>query len=418
MTEARVSVTGLVPRPLDQVWSILRDFAGHWHPFIARMEPQDGGRIRHFTAHGETTVYRERLAYLSDHDRVLEYVHLEGIAGAESYRARVVLATEGPSTRVTWTAQVRATGPRAQAIADGTAPVFEAGITALAAAPLPQAEPALPRPKPLTDLILQDRLGVTVTPDRPGDLLLFLHGIGGNRGNWAGQLGPMGGLVRAAALDFRGYGDSKLGPNQTRVDDYCDDILTLADALGAQNLILCGMSYGSWIATSFAMRHPGRLKGLILSGGCTGMSEASDAERSAFRTARQVPLDQGQTPADFAPGVVNIIAGPHADTATRETLRASMAAIPAATYRDALTCFTNPPERFDFAAIPCPVLMMTGEHDRLAPPAEIRGVAERIAAHPGASVRFEVIPGAGHLCNIEAPLPYTQALAQFIRGLP
>jgi pimeloyl-ACP methyl ester carboxylesterase len=45
-----------------------------------------------------------------------------------------------------------------------------------------------------------------------------------------------------------------------------------------------------------------------------------------------------------------------------------MAAIPAATYRDALVCFTNPLERFDFSRLTMPVLMMTGEHDRLAPP--------------------------------------------------
>jgi pimeloyl-ACP methyl ester carboxylesterase len=92
-----------------------------------------------------------------------------------------------------------------------------------------------------------------------------------------------------------------------------------------------------------------------------------------------------------------------------------MAAIPAATYRDALSCFTNPPERFDFSGLTMPVLMMTGEHDRLAPPAEIRGVANRIAeTAPNAYVRFEVIPNAGHVCNVERPDAYNAVLTEFL----
>ena len=103
----------------------------------------------------------------------------------------------------------------------------------------------------------------------------------------------------------------------------------------------------------------------------------------------------------------------------RKTLFDSMAAIPAATYRDALNCFTNPLERFDFARLTMPVLMMTGEHDRLAPPSEIRAVAGRIwDAAPRPDVRFEVIEGAGHVCNVERPDLYNRHLLTFLGRLP
>ena len=251
-----------------------------------------------------------------------------------------------------------------------------------------------------------------------GRLCLFLHGIGGGRANWLAQLQAAGSVMRSAALDLRGYGDSTLGPQQSSVDDYCADILRVADRLGAKRLVLVGLSYGSWIATSFAMRHGAMLDGLVLSGGCTGMSEAGPDEREAFRVSREVPLDAGQVPADFAPAVVRVLAGPGADEATRQALQASMAAIPAATYRDALRCFTNPLERFDFARLTMPVLMMTGEHDRLAPPAEIRGVAGRIwDAAPRPDLRFEVIAGAGHVCNVEQPGVYNRHLLDFLARL-
>jgi pimeloyl-ACP methyl ester carboxylesterase len=190
----------------------------------------------------------------------------------------------------------------------------------------------------------------------------------------------------------------------------------VAELLGADRLILVGLSYGSWLATSFAMRHPDRLAGLVLSGGCTGMSEAGPEEREAFRISREVPLDAGQSPADFAPAVVRVLAGPNAPDPVRRALFTSMAAIPPGTYRDALRCFTNPLERFDFARLTMPVLMMTGEHDRLAPPAEIRGVASRIWDRaPLPDIRFEVIADAGHVCNLEQPDAYSRHLMRFLR---
>ena len=163
------------------------------------------------------------------------------------------------------------------------------------------------------------------------------------------------------------------------------------------------------------MRHPEKLAGLVLAGGCTGMSEASKAERDAFRTARETPLDAGKTPADFASDVVNVIAGPNAGEDVRHALLTSMQAIPANTYRDALNCFTNPIEKFNFSRLDMPVLMMTGAHDTLAPPVEIRTVAARILdASPRPDVRFEVIKNAGHVCNLERPESFNTILCEFL----
>ncbi len=472
-----VQVRGLVTAAPEDVWRVVRDFCAAWHPWVAtiREERGPGGvRVRAFTVTGEDTLYREQLTYFSDSDRVLGYTHLEGIRDCEAYDARVTVSpAEAGGSVVGWTATVRAPAGRLGAICEGTKRVFEAGIAALGdAAAIPFPQPLRPGGEGdasgpdagvrLETLVFDDlpRLALTIAapPPRPsptrgeggsrlsgagaaasaarlpsplwggeggggdapgGRLCLFLHGIGGGRSNWEDQLRVVGGVVRAAALDLRGYGDSSLGPRQSTVDDYCADILRVAERLGAKRLVLVGLSYGSWIATSFAMRHPEMLDALVLSGGCTGMSEAGPDEREAFRVSREVPLNAGQTPADFAPAVVKVLAGPSASAEIRQRLFDSMAAIPAATYRDALTCFTNPLERFDFSRLTMPVLLMTGEHDRLAPPAEIRGIAGRIwDMAPRPDVRFEVIAGAGHVCNVEAPAAYNRPLLDLLERLP
>ncbi len=420
----------------EDLWPTARDFCGLWHPFLASIKAERGEKgavIRRFTAHGEDTVYREQLTYLSDSDHTLAYTHLEGIRGATRYNARLTITPrEAGGSVLTWTAEIEAPGPRAAEIAKGTAPVFEAGIEAILSRAGQQIfvenqkAPMVDENRgALTDIVLEGtpRLGLTHTARKGDTLVLFLHGIGGARQNWARQVAQVGHLMTACAMDLRGYGASTLGFRQSNVDDYCDDILRVMQHFGAKKLVLVGLSYGSWIATSFAMRHPELLAGLVLSGGCTGMSEAGPEEREAFRVSREVPLNAGQVPADFAPAVVKVIAGPEAPDMVRAELLASMSAIPAATYRDALVCFTNPLERFDFSKLTMPVLLMTGEHDRLAPPSEIRAVAGRILdaapqmqnARP--DVRYETLAGVGHVCNVEGPAAYNAALIPFLGRL-
>lgn len=428
MARETVEIVSALAASPEAVWSVVADFCGAWHPAIATIRAERderGALVRAFTVHGEDTVYREQLTWFSDSDRSLAYTHLEGIAGAEAYDGRITVEAGGHGgSTVRWSASVEAASPRLQEICEGTKAIFEMGLAALSqrALNIDAAEQPAPLPAHAATRNMaidgDPRLALTATTDGDGPLCLFLHGIGGSRENWLPQLEAVGGAMRAAALDLRGYGGSALGLGQSTVDDYCGDILRVKEEFGAERLVLVGLSYGSWVATSFAMRHPSMLAGLVLSGGCTGMSEASLEEREAFRVSRKVPLDAGQTPADFAPAVVKVLAGPNASDTVKKQLFQSMAAIPSATYRDALVCFTNPSERFDFSRLTMPVLMMTGEHDRLAPPSEIRGVAERIlaqAARP--NVRYETIADAGHVCNLEQSEAYSRILLEFLRGL-
>jgi pimeloyl-ACP methyl ester carboxylesterase len=425
MPRAQVHCVGHTPATPDAVWAIAGDFCGRWHPAITTMRAErdaQGRLIRAFRVQGEDTLYREQLTYFSDYNRTMAYAHLAGIAGADAYAAQLMVSeAEGGGSVITMSASLTAAGDRAVEIAAGTKAIFDDGISVLAKLAegyTGGAKARAPLPSVVSETIITGdfpRLAVSATAARDGPLCLFVHGIGGGRSNWVDQLGVAGSVMRAAAMDLRGYGDSTLGAAQSTVDDYIQDILRVRQVLGADKLVLCGLSYGSWIATSFAMRHPEMLAGLVLSGGCTGMSEAGAREREAFRMSREVPLDAGQTPADFAPTVVQVIAGPHASAPVKQRLFDSMAAIPTATYRDALVCFTTPEERFDFAKLTMPVLLMTGAHDRLAPPDKIKGVADRICdAVAMPDVRYEVIADAGHVCNVEAPDAYNRILCEFL----
>lgn len=416
----------------DEIWAVLKGFELNWHPSVVActLSRDPSGRVQRAFDTSDGGHLVEQRTYVSDTDRILCYTAISGIDGAISYNARVEITAEVGGCLITWHADIVAKADRCSAIAEGTRAVFEAGFDALAA--------NLPRqtPKKLVKTATVDmKTGVIVGTSRlsyltscdahskADTLVLFIHGIGGQASNWASQIAALGADYCVAALNLRGYGDSTLGFSQTQMDDHIDDIFAISQHFGAQRLVLVGLSMGSWIATSFAMRHGDRLAGLVLAGGCTGMSEADPRERENFRTSREVPLSQGQKPANFADAVVNEIAGPNATLDMRAVLHASMSAISTETYRDALNCFCNPLETFDLSKITCPVVLLTGEYDKLAPPNDIRAVSERIfeaARSTGrtSDVRFEVLLDAGHLCNIEQPVAFNAYLSQFLGRLP
>jgi len=417
----------------DAAWAHVRDFGSDWHPDIVNnrlITDASGAVVREFTGSDGGT-YREQQTYFSDTDRRLRYAMTEGIDRIVHYHGEVSVL----DTTVQWSAGFNADKATGVIVKRGTQTIFENGLAWLQKNAAGKNEkPPEQRSKSTRSNAQLQRTAVkgevtlsvlgSVNKSQPcWTLVLFLHGIGGNAGNWKDQLKACGQLYAAAALDFRGFGHSELGNSQTRIDDYCTDIIRVMKHFGARKLVLVGLSMGSWVATSFAMRHPQLLAGLVLAGGCTGMSEAGADERDRFLASRAQPLAAGKTPADFATDIVELIAGPAATGKQRDTLHQSMASISSDTYLDALTCFTQPVEKFDFSRINCPVLLMTGEHDRLAPPNEIRQISLRMFDELNSTdklpnICFEVIAAAGHLCNIEQSASFNKLLTRFIERMP
>ena len=375
--------------------------------------------------------YEEELLSYSATNRSFSYKLTEGIPDLASYHGHVIVTAEGKSSsQVTWQADIAMDDPALlDNVAGGTAAIFEAGFDWLeenAAAANTTSSPQMldghsPPYKPERK-ILGDAPRLSYLSCEKKDattLILCLHGIGGNATNWMPQLTSLGDRYWLAAMDIRGYGTSTLGDAASTIEDYCNDIVKIFTESKAKKLILVGLSMGSWIAASFAMRYPKLLQGLVFAGGCTGMSEAPPEIRDNFRKSRSKPLLAGQTTADMAEDVVKVICGPDASPEIRAEMAHSMGSISNETYLDALRCFCTPTETFDFSKISCPVLMMTGQHDVLAPPDEINTVSQKIlsqSAQP--DMRFEVLKDAGHICNLEAESAFNLHLEAFLSRFP
>jgi 3-oxoadipate enol-lactonase len=256
---------------------------------------------------------------------------------------------------------------------------------------------------PGTPRIAVDRLG-------QGPLVVFLHGIGGNRTNWHDQLPAVAAHFHAVAWDARGYGLSEDYEGPLAYRDICDDLLRLIDHFKADTAHLVGLSMGASIIQDFHAYHAGRVASMVLADTRPGFEAGFDpVAREEFLRLRLEPLRAGKAPVDIAPAVARSLMGVRAGEDVYQRLIASMAALHKASYIKAIEARGTWQPVFVPDAVRVPTLVLVGEEDRLTPPAMAKTIAEAIPA-----ARLAVIPAAGHLSNIEQPALFNRLILDFL----
>ncbi|WP_420617722.1 alpha/beta fold hydrolase [Candidatus Poriferisocius sp.] len=244
-----------------------------------------------------------------------------------------------------------------------------------------------------------------------GDVVLFLHGLGGSRMAWEPQIEALSHGWRCVAWDMPGYGASApISP--LAFEAIADAIAELLDILDVESAHLCGLSFGGHHALHTALRHPNRVKSLVLAD--TSAAFGGDGtDPDEWRRLRTAPLDAGLELADIADEVIASIAAPGFRGLERDRTASAMARIPAAGFQAACGLITTHDLRHRLDEITAPTLVVVGELDEETPPAYAAEIAEGIAGS-----RLEVILGAGHLSPTEAPDVFNQLVGEFLGSLP
>ena len=244
-----------------------------------------------------------------------------------------------------------------------------------------------------------------------GPLLVFMHGIGGNRTNWTEQVEAFAGHgFRAVSWDARGYGDSDDYEGPLDFSDFSHDLAHLLDNYGVGKAHLCGLSMGGRIAQDFYALYPERVATLALVATFAGQSNFSPAERERFVALRLKPLaEEGKEPKDIAPVVAATLRGPDATEEQFQRLIASMAALHKESYMKTVRATAMFERTAELETIRAPTLLIYGECDSLTTPEIGRGLHEKIEGS-----EFVVVPGAGHLINLEKPAEFEAALLPFL----
>ena len=243
-----------------------------------------------------------------------------------------------------------------------------------------------------------------------GDVVLFLHGVGGGAESWRPQIAEFSRNYRAAAWNMPGYGMSVLQGRMT-FPALADALEALLDANRWERVHLVGHSMGGMVAQEFAVARQDRLLSLTLSATSPAFGRPDGDFQRKFVEARLAPLDAGKTMNDLAEELVERMMAPGADPQGRKLAFDCMAAVPAETYRAAVECIVTFEQRANLPHIGVPTLVLAGETDTNAPAPMMARMADRI---PGA--RYVCLPGLGHLANLENPAAFDAVLADFIVG--
>ena len=248
-------------------------------------------------------------------------------------------------------------------------------------------------------------------------VVVLLHGIGGGREAWGDAMSGTGRALAEAgfgvvAADLPGYGHS---PTIEPFDmaGLASAVLALIGHLRADHrsqIALVGHSLGGMVVQELMVSSPEGVQALVLSGTSPAFGKSDGAWQAEFLAQRLAPLDAGRGMAALAPGLALGMASPTAphDAVARAALL--MAGVPEATYRRALQALVGFDRRAHLPELRIPVLCITGDDDRTAPPA----LMQQMAAHiPGAE--FQRLAGVGHLANMEAPVAFNRTLIDFLQ---
>ena len=246
----------------------------------------------------------------------------------------------------------------------------------------------------------------------PAVVLLHAFPLGADM--WEPQFEAFAPRHRVLAPDLTGFGQSHVPADRAdySVDRWADDAAALIAAAGVERPVLVGLSLGGYAAFAFLRRHGQALAGLILADTRAG----PDADEiRARREEQQTLLEQAGEPGPVADRLLTPLVG--ATSSRREvTLALARRLLDANRVEGvigALEALKNRPDSTaDLAGIGVPTLVVAGDQDQPSPPEVAREMA---AAVPGA--RVVIVPDAGHLSNLESPVAFNQAVAEFVGSL-
>src|SRR5262245_8191385 len=195
---------------------------------------------------------------------------------------------------------------------------------------------------------------------------------------WNAIAGPLTDTHRVILHDRRANGDSDAGaPESHSFETFRDDALGVLDLAGVGKATVCGLAFGSRVATRIAIDASHRVGGLILFD-ATGRPAAPEAERRAgAEEAERLRTAAG-------------IATPPRDPAWTATRHPDAASFNGRALRG------QPEWIADLSKIRCPTLIAVGEQDP-----NLEGGRRMASEIPGA--RFEAMPMTGHGSNAQRP---------------
>jgi len=250
-----------------------------------------------------------------------------------------------------------------------------------------------------------DGLHISYSDRGSGLPVVFLHGVGATSACWSEQMASLSGAFRCLALDYRGYGKSDVPePSAISREAYARDVIAVMDAAGIESAVLCGNSLGGVVALEVFRTFPERVRKLVLVDSFAYFPGGAESIPDRLKTLDELGIERFATtraPRLFVNGA------PESLIARAQT---DMISIPLAIYKASTSATWSGDYRALLPRIDVDTLVVWGEYDTVTP----RPLSDELAEHIATCGSVSVVPGAGHLPQMENPAAFDTLLTDFL----
>lgn len=246
--------------------------------------------------------------------------------------------------------------------------------------------------------------------------LVLLHGFTASSASFVENISGLRRSFTVIAVDLLGHGDSDApdDPRPYRVDAAVSRLVGLLDELGIDEALICGHSLGGALAIRIALAHPERVAGLVVinSNSAAGSPAWRERARQGLRELAAQVRQHGLEPlrrSRLYPAHSRRLPERARQLLTEDFDRLQPHAV--AHTATELVAEVNAFERLSELRVP--VLVVVGDRDEEF----VQNAPRMVERIPRGLARLEVLRGAGHAANLEAPEEFERLLVDFAREI-
>jgi len=243
----------------------------------------------------------------------------------------------------------------------------------------------------------------------PAQTVVLAHALGCNLSMWDALANALAREHRVIAYDQRGHGGSATPTGPYTLAQLADDAERLLAECDAGPVVWIGLSMGGIVGQELALRHPTRVKALVIANSTGRYPEAG---RALFQQRIDTVKSSGlEAIAEMVMGRYFSDQFRARQDSTVARFRRGLLATDAEGYVGCCHAVMSVDTLDRLARVTLPALVIGGELDQGTPVTMAQALSEKLRAP------LIVIPGVAHLSAIEQPAAFEQHVRAFIAGL-